>query len=142
MPAPIRTTQFGQYDRHSGLFQAVDGNTLHKATDYAQTSAAAVKQVLDRYPPVKAFTYAMAFTSALPVTVFAAVSGSAFLGGLATAGTGIAVFQGIVFAITGFILFWFLLGAFLISATIAFWFTLAFFGVQMAKAVSSRANEK
>ncbi|KAJ3376634.1 hypothetical protein HDU80_003879, partial [Chytriomyces hyalinus] len=53
MPAPIRTTQFGQYDRHSGLFQAVDANTLHKATGYAQTSAAAVKQVLDRYPPVK-----------------------------------------------------------------------------------------
>ncbi|KAI9333849.1 hypothetical protein BDR26DRAFT_867844 [Obelidium mucronatum] len=84
----------------------------------------------------------MLLTSALPITVFSAITGSTFLGAIAVAGTGIAVFQGIVLAIAGFVVFWFLLAAFLISGVVGLAVVAGYFGVQAAKAVAQRANER
>ncbi|KAJ3027726.1 UNVERIFIED_CONTAM: hypothetical protein HDU68_003258 [Siphonaria sp. JEL0065] len=142
MPAPIRNTQFSLNDYGRGNVSVQPDEVFHKAQDFANSGAVAVKQVLDKYPPFKAFVYSFLATSALPITVFTAITGSTFLGSIAVAGTGIAVFQGLVLAITGFIVFWFLLAAFLFSGGIGVFVLVAYFGVQAAKAVAQRANER
>ncbi|ORY39022.1 hypothetical protein BCR33DRAFT_853600 [Rhizoclosmatium globosum] len=146
MPAPIRNANYSSTSTTSyGYGQQLGGfpeDVINKAHTYANTGAEAVKQILDKYPPVKAFVIAFIITIALPVTVFASITGSTFLGAIAVAGSGVALFQGLVLAIAGFVFFWFALGAFLFAASVGLGFTAVYFGLQMAKAVANRANEK
>ncbi|KAJ3204873.1 hypothetical protein HDU83_005047 [Entophlyctis luteolus] len=126
------------YNTYAHQLNFQPDNMLNKATGYATTGYAAIREVLDRYPPLKAFAYTLLAASVFPLAVFASITGSTFLGAIAAAGTCVAVFQGIVFAVAGFVLFWFLLGALAISGLVGVSAALAVFAVNMAKAANER----
>ncbi|KAJ3200850.1 hypothetical protein HDU67_001763 [Dinochytrium kinnereticum] len=111
------------------------------AHGYASTAASFAKAFLDKYPPIKAFVYTLAGTSAVPLAVFLGWAGIVLTICLAIAGTGVAFVQGGFMVFGGFILFWFLAGAFIFTAIATFWFTAAYFAYKVAQAIdrSSKA---
>ncbi|KAJ3077095.1 hypothetical protein HDU98_008529 [Podochytrium sp. JEL0797] len=151
MPAPIRNipgpisnshTTYNNRARTLGQQGFIQPDQVfNKAQGLAMEGWNAVSEIVDRYMPAKIFLYCLLAASAFPVAVFAAITGSTLLGCLALAGSGIAIFQGIVLAVTGFILFWFLLGAFLFSATVGGWAAIAFFGWGMVQTVVVRNKD-
>ncbi|KAJ3133940.1 hypothetical protein HK100_004010 [Physocladia obscura] len=130
------------YSTYASQMNFHPDKVFHKASDFANTGATAIKQILDRYPPLKAFALSFTATSALPVGVFAAITGSAFLGGIAVAGTLFALFQGFVLAAAGFVLFWFLLGALVFSGVVGGSVAVVYFGLHIAKTVVDRTDAK
>ncbi|KAJ3309018.1 hypothetical protein HDU76_003749 [Blyttiomyces sp. JEL0837] len=111
----------------------------NSAKDLAVAGLVTSKAVLDKYPPIKAFVYTLAATSAIPLAVFAGFAGATLTGALAVAGTGVAVVQGGFLAFGGFILFFFLAGAFIVTSIATFWFTAAYFAFQVAKSIEGRS---
>ncbi|KAI8912357.1 hypothetical protein DFJ77DRAFT_468084 [Powellomyces hirtus] len=126
----------------TGLIQAVTsraGPLMSTAQAYAGSALSTSKAILDRYPPLKAFVYTIGGASAIPLAVFTgygAATGAMILG---VAGTGVAMVQGGFLAFGGFVLFWFLAGAFILAAIATFWFTLAYFAYQVAKRIEGTA---
>ncbi|KAI8589298.1 hypothetical protein BDZ88DRAFT_418379 [Geranomyces variabilis] len=126
----------------TSLVQSITGRVgpaLSTVQSYAGTALSTSKAILDRYPPVKAFVYTIAGASAVPIAIFTgygAATGAMVLG---VAGTGVAMVQGGFLAFGGFILFWFLAGAFILAAIATFWFTLAYFAYQVAKRLEGTA---
>ncbi|KAJ3101374.1 hypothetical protein HDU96_009997 [Phlyctochytrium bullatum] len=114
---------------------------LSAAQTYAVAAAGYSKAVLDRYPPLKAFVYTLAGTSAIPLAVFLAYSAIVLSICLAVAGTGIAFVQGGFMVFGGFVLFWFLAGAFIFTSIATFWFTAAYFAYKVAQAIDRSSSK-
>lgn len=93
------------------------------------------QQLLDRYPPLKAFVFALMACSFVPLAVFlgyAAFWGSLVFGGAAVIGT---VVQGSILGFGGFFLFWALLASFCAACVVTFWFSVGYFGLKTAKKI-------
>ncbi|KAJ3039823.1 hypothetical protein HDV00_011731 [Rhizophlyctis rosea] len=75
-----------------------------------------VNQLMERYPPVKAFVYSFMATAAIPTTVFTGYSltTGTIVGGIA--GTIATVVQGCIMAFGAFFYFWWLVGAFIVAS--------------------------
>ncbi|KAJ3105472.1 hypothetical protein HDU97_008088 [Phlyctochytrium planicorne] len=118
------------------------GPVVSAVQTYTYAGVSYAKAILDRYPPLKAFVYTLAGTSAIPLAVFMAYAGIILAICLSVAGTGVALVQGGFMVFGGFVLFWFLAGAFIFTSIATFWFTAAYFAFQVAKAIerSSSAN--
>lgn len=82
-----------------------------KAKASAVTSFKQSQQVVEQYPPLKAFVVALAALSAIPLAIFLAFGATTGAVVLGIAGTGVALVQGSLLAFGGFFLFWFLIGA-------------------------------
>ncbi|KAJ3408498.1 hypothetical protein HDV05_004957 [Chytridiales sp. JEL 0842] len=135
-------------DRAMGLLSlySYGQKTVGAVTPYAvaaqQTvvnTVIAAKAILDKYPPLKAFVYTLAATSAFPLSVFLGFALMTLMGCLAVAGTGVAFVQGGFLVFAGFVLFWFLAGSFIITSIATFWFTVAYFAFQVAKKIEKSA---
>ncbi|KND02001.1 uncharacterized protein SPPG_02507 [Spizellomyces punctatus DAOM BR117] len=126
----------------SALVQSASGRVLpliSTAQSYAIATLSTSKAILDRYPPLKAFVYTLGGAAAVPLAVFTgygAATGAVVLG---VAGTAVTFVQGGFLAFGGFILFWFLAGAFVLASILTFWFTLAYFAFQVAKRLEGTA---
>ncbi|TPX41971.1 hypothetical protein SeMB42_g03117 [Synchytrium endobioticum] len=106
---------------------------VHALRDYAKAVFHYVVRMVDEYPPLKAFMYSLAASSAIPLAVFAGYSTITFLGAGAVAVTGLALVQGGFVLFGAFWLFWFLLGSVAVALITTFWFTLAYTGYKVVQ---------
>ena len=95
------------------------------------TAAYAVKNLLDKYPPLKAFVYTLAGAAAVPLAVFTGYGLLTAAVMLTIAAVIIGLAQGGFLAFGGFVLFWFLAGAVAVACILTFWFTLSYFALQV-----------
>ena len=105
--------------------------TAVSAKDALLSTLAFFKDILEKYPPVKAFIYTLAGAAALPVAVFTGyglVTGAILF---TIAATIIGVTQGGFLAFGAFILFWFLVGALIVASIATFVFTGSYFALQV-----------
>ena len=106
-----------------------------KATQVSTHLAHQANTFLQRYPPLKAFAYSVAATSAIPVSLFAGYATST-LGGLSfIAGTTVTLIETGFLAFGAFVLSWFLLAAFVLSAIFTFWFSVVYFSYSVLKKI-------
>jgi hypothetical protein len=84
-----------------------------------------------------AFCVSLLLFSFVPISIFLAFIGVSGGIGLAVAGTGIAIVQGIAFAFGAFVLFWWLLGALFFAGLVTIWFTVGYFGLKTAKKLAA-----
>ncbi|KAI9330348.1 hypothetical protein DFJ73DRAFT_800078 [Zopfochytrium polystomum] len=110
------------------------------AKDYTFAAAGVAKSILDRYPPLKVFVYTLTATSAIPLAVFFGYLAITLAICLSIAGTGVALVQGGFALFAGFVLFWFLAGAFVLTCIVTFWLTAGYLAFQAAKAVERAAS--
>ncbi|KAI8805272.1 hypothetical protein BJ742DRAFT_820733 [Cladochytrium replicatum] len=109
------------------------GPALAAAKDYAVSTALSAHAFLGKYPPLKIFVYSVAATSAIPVATFVGFTSLTLGACMAVAGTGVALVQGGFLAFSGFVLFWFLAGAFILACIATFWLSAIYFAFQVGK---------
>ncbi|KAI8805466.1 hypothetical protein BJ742DRAFT_407857 [Cladochytrium replicatum] len=105
------------------------------AKDYTLNAARMFHTFLGKYPPLKMFVYSVVATSAIPIATFIGFTSLTLGGTLAFAGTGVALVQGGILAFCGFILFWFLVGAFILACIASFWLCAIWLALQIGKRV-------
>jgi hypothetical protein len=139
MAPKLQETTFISYANAAGQKLSPYVNTAKSAAVHTAVTAKDVtvstvfffKELLDRYPPIKAFVYTLAGASALPLAVF---TGYGLITGaiiLTIAATIIGITQGGFLAFGAFVLFWFLMGALLLASILTFWFTVSYFALQV-----------
>ncbi|KAI9366859.1 hypothetical protein DFJ73DRAFT_772022 [Zopfochytrium polystomum] len=109
--------------------------------DLTFTTARLAKGVLDRYPLLKAFVYTLTATSAVPIATFVGFLAVTLAVCLSVAGTGVVLVQGGFTVVAGFVLFWFLAGAFVLTCIATFWLTAGYVAYQGAKAIDRASSQ-
>ncbi|KAI8899287.1 hypothetical protein BC833DRAFT_586287 [Globomyces pollinis-pini] len=90
------------------------------AYDVTVAGLTGVKNILDRYPPLKSLELRK-------ISVHTLIQ----------RGTGIAIVQGTLLAFGAFFLFWWLLAALFFAGVATFWFSASFFGLQVVKKLAA-----